>query len=302
MNTAITFDDVSCRIGHTTILEHITLTINKGEITGILGPNGAGKSTLLSLINGLRHHSDGRITLLDEQLPAKGAQIRQRIGVVLQETALYDELTTFENLSFAASLYNVPNPIARIFEVLSLLKLADRSDQRVSTLSGGLRRRVAIARALLHDPELLIIDEPTVGVDVEARHAIWQHLRLLRSKGTTIVVATNYLDETQALCDNVAVIRKGKLLAFESPDTLIARAGYCLDIVCGELDTQKIKAALTGKKGIIRIDDVPSGLSIFLKHDTRQEDLTSTILVIAHVESLKFRAPDLAEVFNTLEE
>src|SRR5664279_3158598 len=152
MNTAISFENVSYKIVKNTLLKHLTFAIQKAEITGILGPNGAGKSTLLSLINGLHKQSEGKILLLGEQLPAKGTKIRQRIGVVLQETALYEELTTFENLRFAASLYNVQNPTARIIEVLELLKLADRSDQVVKTLSGGLCRRVAIARALLHSP------------------------------------------------------------------------------------------------------------------------------------------------------
>jgi ABC-2 type transport system ATP-binding protein len=301
MNAAVIFDNVSYKISQTSILENITFEIAKEEITGILGPNGAGKSTLLSLINGLRKQTNGNITLLGEQLPMKGTKLRQRIGVVLQETALYEELTTFENLRFAASLYNVPNPIGRIVEVLEVLKLSDRSDQVVSKLSGGLRRRIAIARALLHDPELLIIDEPTLGVDVETRHAIWLHLRLLKSKGRTVVVATNYLDEAQALCNSVAVILKGKLLAFESPMELVGRAGYCLDIECTEEESKKIEDSLKEQEDIIRIDETPSGLSIFLRNDSAQEGIINAIVKNTHIEGLRMRAPDLAEIFKTLE-
>jgi len=301
VDTAVIFQDVSFKTGRNTILSHITFSIKRGDITGILGPNGAGKTTMLSLINGLHKHSEGSITLLGEQLPVKGSNLRQRIGVVLQETALYEELTTFENLRFSAALYNVQNPIERIIEVLELLKLSDRSDQIVRTLSGGLRRRVAIARALLHDPELLIIDEPTLGVDAETRHAIWLHLRLLKSKGRTIIVATNYLDEAQALCSNAAVLREGKLLTFESPDELIARAGYCLDLECDDQESEKIKNCLKEEDGILHADQTQNGISVFLKSDSAQERIISLILKNARIESLRVRAPDLAEIFKILE-
>ncbi len=302
MNSAIIFESVSYSIGHTTILSGITLHLKKGNITGIVGPNGAGKTSLLSLINGLHRQSAGTITVLGETIPTEETTLRQRIGVVLQETALYEELTTFENLRFAASLYNIKNSTARIIAVLELLDLVDRSDQIVKTLSGGLRRRVTIARALLHNPELLIIDEPTLGVDVEARHAIWQHLRLLKSQGTTVVVATNYLDEAQALCDTVAVLREGKLLACESPETLIARAGYCLDIECSDERTEEIQKAIVKRKGILRVDRTPSGLSIFMTSNVVQKQVIDTVLKSGNLESLRVRAPDFVEVFKTLEE
>jgi ABC-2 type transport system ATP-binding protein len=301
MDALIIFDTVFCKIGKKTILEQITLSIEKGEITGILGPNGAGKSTLLSLINGLRKHSKGTITLFGEKLPAKGANLRKRIGVVLQETALYEELTTFENLRFSASLYNVANPTAKIIEVLELLKLSDRADQTVRTLSGGLRRRVAIARALIHDPELLIIDEPTVGVDVETRHAIWQHLRLLKSRGRTVIVASNYLDEAQALCDTVVVLKDGKVIAHETPHELVMRAGYCLDVECSEEEGIKIKTVLQKEPDVLLMDQTLSGLSIFLKSDSVQKNIMDGIVKNAQIEGFRVRAPDLVEVFKALE-
>jgi ABC-2 type transport system ATP-binding protein len=302
MTSACRLNDVSCRIGNKQILDHISLEIPRGDIIGILGPNGAGKTTLLSLMTGLRRHSAGEITVLGARLPVKGGSLRRRIGVVLQDTALYEELTTFENLRFSASLYDVANARRRIGEVLELLMLSDRSNQIVRTLSGGLRRRIAIARALLHDPELLIIDEPTLGVDVEARHAIWSHLRVLRAKGRTVVVATNYLDETQALCDTVAVLRAGELLAVESPEALVTRTGNCLDVECGEQAGRSIAEALGSLAGISRIDQVPSGLSVFLHGETMPREMMNVILGIADIEGFRVRPPDLAEVFRTLED
>ena len=302
MPSACRLSDVSCRIAEKQILEKISLEVERGDIIGILGPNGAGKTTLLSLLTGLRRHSAGVIVVLGETLPVRGGALRQRIGVVLQDTALYEELSTLENLKFSASLYNVPDAGRRIQDVLELLMLSDRAGQIVRTLSGGLRRRIAIARALLHDPELLIIDEPTLGVDVEARHAIWSHLRVLRARGRTIVVATNYLDEVQALCDSVAVLREGRLLAVDSPEALVTRTGNCLDVECGEQAGRSIAEALGGFAGVSRIDQVPSGLSVFLRGETMPRDMMSVILGTADIEGFRVRAPDLAEVFKSLED
>jgi ABC-2 type transport system ATP-binding protein len=235
-------------------------------------------------------------------MPDNSANLRRKIGVVLQETALYDELTTFENLEFAASLYNVPEPRKRIEEVLELLMLSSRSKQFVRTLSGGMRRRVAIARALVHDPELLIIDEPTLGVDVEARHAIWEHLRMLKAKGRTTLVSTNYLDEAQALCDKVAVFREGKLLSCETPESLIARAGHCLDVECRDDESQSISETL-GKniEGILRVDKIPGGLTVVLNRQAVSKDIMNVILKNSEASGFRLRAPDLVEVFKSLD-
>jgi ABC-2 type transport system ATP-binding protein len=300
--TAVRFEDVTCQIGQRKILDHINLSIKRSAITGILGPNGAGKTTLLSSMIGLRQPSSGHITVFDEKLPARGNKLRQRIGVVFQETALYDELTAFENLRFATSLYNVPKPKRRIAEVLELLLLSDRANDRVGNLSGGQRRRVAIARALLHAPDLLIIDEPTLGVDVETRHAIWSHLRFLKSAGTTIVVSTNYLDEALALCDTVAVLRSGRLLINEAPQALVARAGSCLDIECSTASGEAITQALAEVDDILRINQTSTGLSIFLKGNTVPDDVMRQVLQTAAITGFRLRSADLAEVFRALEE
>ena len=301
MSMAIQFHNVSCAIQRHAILRGITFETRAGEIEGVLGPNGAGKTTLLSLVCGLRTRFDGSITVLGEHLPARNRALRRRIGVVLQETALYEELTTEENLRFAAALYAVPRTRERINEVLELLQLTDRARQRVHTLSGGLRRRVAIARALLHDPELLVIDEPTLGVDVETRHAIWAHLRLLKSQGRTILVATNYLDEAMALCDTVMVLRAGVLLTRESPSTLMDRTGYCLDIACADTDTDGLIAIITGLSPILMIERTPTGLSVLLDSNTPPEPIMRAVIDHTIVDGLRLRAPDLAEIFSSLD-
>ncbi len=302
LSAAVYLKQVSYQIGQRKILDQISLTMKQGTITGILGPNGAGKTTLLSLILGLRYPSAGTMTVFHEPLSKQSSNLRRKMGVVFQETALYNELTTFENLQFAASLYQIARPRRRIMEVLELLALSDRAHDRVGTLSGGLQRRVAIARALLHSPELLVIDEPTLGVDVEARHAIWSHLRFLKSSGTSIVVSTNYLDEALALCDMVAVLRTGKLLTYETPHTLVARAGSCLDITCEAQGGEAVAHALTGMDGVLRFQHTPAGMSIFLTGDTAPEEIMSRIFPITPISSFRLRGADLAEVFRALDE
>lgn len=301
MSIAVQFKQVSCKIGGKSVLQNIDLEVNQGAIMGILGPNGAGKTTLLSLALGLRKHFAGELTVLS--LPAGSGELRRRTGVVLQDTALYDEFTAVENLKFAAALYNISHPQKRISEVLELLMLTSRANQPVHTLSGGMRRRIAIARALLHDPELLIIDEPTLGVDVEARHAIWSHLRLLKSKGRTTMVATNYLDEALALCDKVAVLREGKLLTCEAPDILVAGVGHCLDLECRDDDAQSIVETLGGNKaGVLRVDKIPGGLTIFLQGQSVSKDIMNLLLQNSQVLGFRMRAPDLVEVFKSLDQ
>jgi ABC-type multidrug transport system ATPase subunit len=292
--------DVRCRRGRRDVLHDLTLEIERGEVTGVLGPNGAGKSTLLSILIGLRSLTAGRAWVLGEQLPGSSG-LRRRIGVVLQETALYDELTTHHNLRFASALYGVPRPEQRIGEVLELLGLSERSRQVVGTLSGGLRRRVAIARALLHRPELLIIDEPTLGVDAEARHAIWSHVRLLRAQGTTVVVASNYLDEVEALCDSAAVLRAGRLLVHEAPSALVARAGRCIDVECDTRAAAAVGELAADMAGVSHIEATPSGASVFVDGGAVPEDIVHLLLQRVRVDGFRIRAADLAEVFRVLE-
>ena len=299
---AVTLEDVAVRRGNRLVLEHVFLSIKQGEITGLLGPNGAGKTTLLSVIMGLLPVSSGTLTVLGEQNSFQRRALRSRIGIVLQETALYDELTTLENLQFAAALYDVPNADTRIGEVLGLLGLSGRAGDRTGQLSGGLRRRVTIARALLPSPEMLIVDEPTLGVDVEARHTIWSHLRLLRSGGTTVIVSTNYLDEAVALCDRAAVLRGGRILVVETPDALVARAGTCLDIACRQEDQDTIAAALAENESVYRITATPSGVSVFLEGSAVPESVLSQVMAAAAITGFRLRSADMAEVFHALDD
>jgi ABC-type multidrug transport system ATPase subunit len=299
-DNVIQFQDVDCRISGKDILKGITLNVRRGEILGLLGKNGAGKTTLLSLISGLRSQTLGEVTVLGERMPAHSTEFRRRMGFVLQENALYEELTVFENLKFSASLYDVQDSRKKILEVLEILGLSDRRDQVVSTLSGGLKRRTAIARALLHDPELFIIDEPTLGVDADTRHALWAYLRLLRSKSKTVIVATNYLDEALALCDRVAVLGEGVMLAIAEPRELVKRTGSCIDIECNEQTAKKIASGVQNLWQVTRADITLSGISLFLAKGANPDEVLREFTKYGSIEGFCFRAPDLSEVFKSL--
>ena len=234
-----------------------------------------------------------------EDVAAAAATLRARIGVLPQETALYDEVTAVQNLRFAAALYGVPNADARIAEVLELVGSSGRARDVVRGFSGGMQRRLAIARALLHNPPLLILDEPTVGVDVEARHQIWAHIRSLRAGGRTVVLTTNYLDEAEALCDRVAILRAGKLVADDTPAALGARTGRCLELECRE-GGGRLCEVLKTYPGVLLAEVVDFGVRVYLAVDVGPEDVVHAARGICPVEGFRTRSPDLVEVFRSL--
>ena len=292
--------DVTCTFGRVRALDRVSLRVRTGTVVGIVGPNGAGKTTLIDVICGLVRPTKGVVRVLGEDVTAHPAALRARIGVLPQETALYDEVTPVQNLRFAAALYGVRNPGARIAEVLELVGLTARARDTVRGFSGGMQRRLAIARALLHDPPLLILDEPTVGVDVEARHQIWAHIRSLRAGGRTVVLTTNYLDEAEALCDRVAILRAGKLVAEDTPAALGARTGRCLELECLPQDSTNLGATLRNHRGVLRTEVVDFGLLVYLSVDTAPEDVVREARGVCRIDGFRTRSPDLVEVFRSL--
>lgn len=299
---SVIFDSVTIRHGKRTILDSISVIFKEGEITGILGPNGAGKTNLLHAIMGLRKPVSGKIVVLGKTIPPTSAELRERIGIVFQDTALYEELTVKENLQFTASLYNITSRSERISQVMELLGIKDRENDAIATLSGGYKRRVAIARSLLHQPELLVIDEPTLGVDVETRHVIWSHLRLLRKQGITVVVSTNYLDEAIALCDVVVVLRNGRIVITDTPNGLVERAGACIDVECNDSDMGAIAKLTQGIEGIIRIEPTASGLTVFYRGGTLEDQIVARLFAHNRMRGYRVRGADLAEIFRSLEQ
>jgi ABC-2 type transport system ATP-binding protein len=222
----LTLTGVRKAFGSTVAVDGLSLQVRAGEVFGFLGPNGAGKTTTISIAIGLLAPDAGTVDLGGHGSPTLPA-VRARIGIAPQALALYDGLSARENLEFFARLYGVPSADRRrrADELLALVGLADRAGHRVATYSGGMKRRINLAAALVHDPPLVLLDEPTAGVDPQSRNAILDIVRSLRDRGRTVVYTTHYMEEAQRLCDRVAIIDHGRLLACGTVDELIGRHG-----------------------------------------------------------------------------
>lgn len=215
----IQLEQVSKRFGSKEVLQDICLTIQYSEIFGLLGPSGSGKTTLVKLIAGIDEASSGQVTLFGQRMPR--LSMLSRIGYMAQADALYEELSAQENLEFFAALYGLKGKVRRerITAVMELVNLSAHLSKRTGSYSGGMKRRLSLAIALLHQPDVLILDEPTVGIDPVLRQSIWRELESLSRSGTTILVTTHVMDEADR-CHRLGMIRDGKLIATGSPEQL----------------------------------------------------------------------------------
>ena len=213
-NSAIEVEDLRKSYGDNDAVRGISFTVERGEVFGLLGPNGAGKTTTVEILEGYRSRTSGRAEVLGMDPGSRPRPLRERVGIVLQSSALYRNLTVREALSHFGSLYSNPRDTD---ETIALVGLEGKEDSRSRTLSGGQQRRLDLALALIGDPEVVFLDEPTTGFDPQARRAAWDTIRSLRSLGTTVVLTTHYLDEAQALADRVAIIKDGRIVAEGKP-------------------------------------------------------------------------------------
>ncbi|MFA5593453.1 MAG: ABC transporter ATP-binding protein [Micavibrio sp.] len=204
-------------------LRDINLTIPKGSIYGLLGPNGAGKSTLINIMAGLVIKTAGTVKLWDRDIDAEPENAKAAIGVMPQEINYDPFFSPKKLLDIQAGLYGVPKAERRSLELLDLVGLKDKADAYTRSLSGGMKRRLLVAKALVHNPPILILDEPTAGVDVELRQMLWDRVRMLNRRGVTVLLTTHYLEEAEELCDNIAIINHGRIIADESKKSLMAR-------------------------------------------------------------------------------
>ena len=215
--------EVSKHYGATPALERVSFEVREGEIFGLLGPNGAGKTTLLSILSCLLEPTGGEVRLLGRSIAPGDRLVRRRIGVVPQELALYSELTARENLLFFGELYGVRGGELRrrVEYILDAVGLGDRADDRVRTFSGGMKRRLNLGAALVHGPSLLLLDEPTVGVDPQSRNHIFEEVRRLNGEGVTLVYTSHYMEEVQALCSRIGIMDRGRLAACDTLPRLL---------------------------------------------------------------------------------
>jgi ABC-2 type transport system ATP-binding protein len=219
MSTAILeVRDLHKRYDGLTALDGVTFQVESGEIFGLLGPNGAGKTTLLSIVSGLLEPTAGEVRLLGQPFRASDRQARRAIGIVPQELALYGELTAAENLAFFGRLYGLKGARLRrrVEEVLALVGLQDRAGDRARTFSGGMQRRLNLGLGLVHEPRLLLLDEPTTGVDPQSRNHIFEGVRRLNAAGLTIAYTSHYMEEVQALCRRIGIMDHGRLIACDT--------------------------------------------------------------------------------------
>ena len=281
-------------------LDNISLEIKSGIIFGLLGPNGAGKSTLINILADLVYKTSGTINIFGKDYSKELYEIKPRIGIVPQELNMDPFFTPYELLELQAGLYGVPKEKRQTKKILSLLALEDKSDAYARTLSGGMKRRLLIAKAMVHDPEILVLDEPTAGVDVELRQTLWKNIKSLKAQGKTIIITTHYLHEAENLCDEIAIINKGKLLIADK--------------------TKNIKSKMNFKKIIIEHgnsttikDDIFDDLDIsFSNHDSHiaieydpsiishQEVLTRLVKLKINIKDIKIEENNLEEIFIKL--
>ena len=212
------------RYGDRTVVDHIDMRVARGRIYGFLGPNGSGKTTTIRMLCGLLTPDEGEGTCLGFNVRTETQKIKRQVGYMTQRFGLYDDLSIEENLAFIARVYEIPGRAAKVTATLEELGLASRRAQLAGALSGGWKQRLALAACLLHDPKLLLLDEPTAGVDPKARREFWDHLHALAGKGMTVLVSTHYMDEAER-CDELAFISYGKLLAQGNAADLIAQTG-----------------------------------------------------------------------------
>ena len=204
-------------------LKGVDLAVPRGSIFGLLGPNGAGKSTLINILAGLVIKSAGQARIWGCDIDVNPRRARRAIGVVPQELNLDAFFTPREVLDIQAGLYGVPKRARRVDEILAAVGLAAQADAYARTLSGGMRRRLLVAKALIHEPPVVVLDEPTAGVDVELRRSLWSHMRMLNRQGVTVVLTTHYLEEAEAMCDRIAIIDRGRVVACDDTASLIGR-------------------------------------------------------------------------------
>lgn len=221
----IRIEGISKRYGSHVALDDVDLTIGTGETFGLLGPNGAGKSTLVGLVATLKQPQTGRILVGGCDTFAEREKVRQQIGLVFQENNLDRELTARQNLAFQARLHRLDDPVGAVTAMLERMGLTEHADRAVEGFSGGMRRRLIIGRALLTRPNVLLLDEPTTGLDPAIRRDLWALIREIRETGCTIILTTHYVEEAEALCDRVAILQKGRIVEQGTPAALRARHG-----------------------------------------------------------------------------
>jgi ABC-2 type transport system ATP-binding protein len=279
-------------------LKGVDLVIPRGSIFGLLGPNGAGKSTFINILAGLCRKTEGEVTIWGRDIDERPRDAKAAIGVVPQEIAADVFFTPRESLEVQAGLYGVPKAQRRTDVLLAALGLSDKADAYVRQLSGGMKRRLMVAKAMVHNPPVLVLDEPTAGVDVELRRQLWAYVASLNARGVTIVLTTHYLEEAEALCDTIAIVNHGRVIACEPTSQLLRRLDTRTVVVTpeeplaaapmiGDFDS-RVRA-----NGDIAVVFKTAGASV-------EQVLTQVRAAGVKIRDLRTEDPDLEDVFVSL--
>ena len=292
--TAISFQSVSKSFsnarGTFTALDGVSFDIQAGEFFGLLGPNGAGKTTLISILAGLMQASSGRIQVHGLDVQTQAAKVRKILGVVPQELVFDPFFTVREALRFQSGYFGITNNSDWLDELLECLGLADKANHNMRQLSGGMKRRVLVAQALVHKPPVIVLDEPTAGVDVELRQTLWQFIARLNREGHTVLLTTHYLEEAEALCSRIAMLKQGKVVALDNTSTLLKNASS--NVLRFKLDEQlppdlAAQARITG-----RIVQFPANDAAQIEHY-----LAAVRSAGLQAQDVEIRKADLEDVF-----
>jgi ABC-2 type transport system ATP-binding protein len=298
---AIIVENLTKKFNGFVAVDNISFSITRGEIFGLLGPNGAGKTTIISMLSTLLRPTSGSALVNGFELTKKEDDIRKSIGIVFQDQSLDEELTAYENMDFHGRLYRIPKLVRqeRIVDLLKLVELEERKDSLVKTFSGGMRRRLEIARGLLHEPKVLFLDEPTLGLDPQTRNHLWEYIeRLNKEKGITMILTTHYMDEADRLCDRVAIMDKGKLIAANTPEKLKEEIGGDV-ITITSSEREELYAKLKTLSWIKHVEPHDGFLTINLENAERHvveiANLSATNGI--EIDSISIHKPTLEDVF-----
>ena len=279
-------------------LKGLDLAIPRGSIFGLLGPNGAGKSTFINILAGLCKKTSGQVSIWGRDIDQRPRDARAAIGVVPQEIAADPFFTPRESLEVAAGMYAVPKAERRTDELLAALGLSDKANAYVRQRSGGMKRRLMVAKAMVHNPPVLILDEPTAGVDVELRRQLWNYVVELNRQGVTIVLTTHYLEEAQELCDQIAIVNRGEVVACESTATLLSRMDTRNVLVSPEEPLTTAPALPGFETKLLK----SGGFSV--SYRTGQSSVEQVLAAIRsaglHIKDIATEDPDLEDVFVSL--
>lgn len=281
-----------------TALHGIDLTIPRGSIFGLLGPNGAGKSTMINILAGLVNASEGTARICGYDIHEQTRAARASIGIVPQEIAMDVFFTPFQALELQAGYYGVPKSERRTEEILDALGLLDKRDAYVRQLSGGMKRRLLIAKALVHNPPVLILDEPTAGVDIELRRQLWDYVTELHRRGTTVILTTHYLEEAETLCDRIAIVHNGRIVANEDKKSLLSRMDRRKLVITPTSELRTIPAALSG------LDCAVDDGDLVINYQKGADSVTGLLNQVKaaglSIADLRTDQPDLEDIFLQL--